>query len=276
MNLEELRSIQGKERRTDSVQPLRSSFYEDVAAYITDLRAERERIAAERGFDDEEFRRLSDEIEAAEDTVESIYERRVGKVVKAASFAATGMPAEDEGLTEEERALFDQLVSDIERNRTRVLDVLDVDGSAPAGPANASDGGGSRDAGGPGDEASAADSQPQSEASSDPDLDPADLMGTEEPDDDPSPDDGARSVDSPGEPPERTRSPEGDDEEPDPNGAAGDGDDVPRATIRITQELGEILGVDERTYDLARDDVVTLPEANAAPLLERGAAERLE
>jgi DNA replication factor GINS len=34
--------------------------------------------------------------------------------------------------------------------------------------------------------------------------------------------------------------------------------------------------VDERTYELASEDVVTLPEANAAPLVERGAAEELE
>ena len=49
-----------------------------------------------------------------------------------------------------------------------------------------------------------------------------------------------------------------------------------RTTIRITRDVGEIFGVDERTYELASEDVVTLPEENAGPLVERGAAEKLE
>jgi DNA replication factor GINS len=40
--------------------------------------------------------------------------------------------------------------------------------------------------------------------------------------------------------------------------------------------VGEILGVDERAYDLASEDVVTLPAANAEPLVERDAAEPLD
>ena len=34
MNLDELRTVQSKERRKDSLQHLRDSFYEDVAAYM--------------------------------------------------------------------------------------------------------------------------------------------------------------------------------------------------------------------------------------------------
>ncbi|MFC6794065.1 hypothetical protein ACFQFH_06520 [Halobaculum halobium] len=40
--------------------------------------------------------------------------------------------------------------------------------------------------------------------------------------------------------------------------------------------MGQILGVDEREYELASDDVVTLPTANADPLLQRDAAEPIE
>ena len=35
-------------------------------------------------------------------------------------------------------------------------------------------------------------------------------------------------------------------------------------------------GVDEREYDLASEDVVTLPAENADPLVQRDAAERLD
>jgi DNA replication factor GINS len=46
--------------------------------------------------------------------------------------------------------------------------------------------------------------------------------------------------------------------------------------VRITSDVGEIFGVDQRAYDLTAEDVVTLPEANAGPLVERDAAERLD
>jgi Uncharacterized protein conserved in archaea len=45
MNLDELRSAQAKERRKDSLQHLRDAFYDDVAGYVADLRAARDRRA---------------------------------------------------------------------------------------------------------------------------------------------------------------------------------------------------------------------------------------
>jgi DNA replication factor GINS len=50
---------------------------------------------------------------------------------------------------------------------------------------------------------------------------------------------------------------------------------IDRETVRVTEDVGDIFGVDEREYDLSEDDVVRLPAANAGPLIERGAAERL-
>jgi DNA replication factor GINS len=49
-----------------------------------------------------------------------------------------------------------------------------------------------------------------------------------------------------------------------------------RTTVRITSDIGEILGIDEHEYHLTSDDVVTLPDENATPLIERDAAEPLE
>ena len=126
MNLDELRSVQSKERRKDSLQHLRDAFYDDVAAYVADLRAARDRRAEQvaNPFSDDDVRRMSDEIETAEEVAEALYERRVGKVVKLASFAAADMPVETEGMTTQERALFDDLVDRIETNKSAVLDVL--------------------------------------------------------------------------------------------------------------------------------------------------------
>ncbi len=53
-------------------------------------------------------------------------------------------------------------------------------------------------------------------------------------------------------------------------------DDPDRVILRITADVGRILGVDQREYDLAAEDIVMLPETNAEPLLSRDAATRLD
>ncbi|WP_233745454.1 DNA replication complex subunit Gins51 [Halobacterium bonnevillei] len=57
---------------------------------------------------------------------------------------------------------------------------------------------------------------------------------------------------------------------------SGGGADVERTMVRVTDDVGEIFGMDEREYTLEADDVVTLPTENAEPLVEKGAAEKLE
>lgn len=239
MNLQELRSVQNGERTTDSLQHLRETFYEDVGEYIEGLRTERDEAAAgaEDPFDSPEVRRLTDEIKAAEEVVEAVYERRVGKIVKRASIEAAGMPTdEDEGLTREEADLFDDLVARIESNKDEVLDVL------------------------AGEETTAAPIE--TDASSTTDA-------------------GDRSSD------ERTRSPE-EPTEPATDPGSGETADAgestdggepsspERTTVRITRNVGEIFGVDEREYVLEAEDVVALPTPNAEPLVARDAAEKLE
>ncbi|ELY95469.1 hypothetical protein [Natrialba taiwanensis] len=379
MNLNELRSVQSKERKKDSLQNLRPSFYQEVGEYIAELEAERER-AAERvddPFSSPEVGQLTDEIETANDVVEAIYERRMGKLVKQASLAAAGMAADDEGLTAEEAALFDDLVDRIKGNKARVLDVLegstqtqdqdaatDTDSASPTGAGQGEGQGQGQRSNSPAPptppqepasedpvqrrEANRGDDQvpePQSEQHSQnaphtqqpptsqstpatPDSEPADAAGV-------SPADvmggdaasatsssGADTADTantahvesapqvnssvatektadPGEvdvtdtgTPEQHRTGGGteggtnDDYDEarsrSPSEAKADGDEatsesqVDRMTVKITQDIGSILGVDDREYTLVSDDIVTLPEANATPLLEREAAEPLE
>ena len=364
MNLDELRSAQAKERRKDSLQHLRDSFYDDVAAYVEDLRAARDRRAEQvaKPFSDDDVRRMSDEVETAEEVAEALYERRVGKVVKLASFAAADMPVDADGMTTEERQLFDDLVDRITENKSRVLDVLSGDVSADETPHSSERPAADADSparktddeshpepepvadeptaltgamGGSGDDvadalADAADeSAPEAPAESAPEA-PAE--SAPETSTKSAPETSTKSAPEPPEPPEspieggstNPTPPEIDGDattdggptsvspDPVPPGAPGvtdadaatgdnpteatsdvssppsepasidgaDPDPSPstpdRATVRITRDVGAIFGVDEREYDLASEDVVTLPVENAAPLVQRDAAERLD
>ncbi|EMA59406.1 hypothetical protein C470_11032 [Halorubrum distributum JCM 13561] len=369
MNLDELRSAQAKERRKDSLQHLRDSFYDDVGAYVADLRAARDRRAeqVENPFADDDVRRLSDEVETAEEVAEALYERRVGKVVKLASFAAADMSVDEEGMTTEERKLFDDLVERITANKSEVLDVLAGESPVPDDGPTADGASAAPEAVEAGDPASS-DRTPSDRTPSDPaaeteeppagtepaDAGPADALagamgGTEtdstadappaptekdaappapeptegtggdgtETDDDPTPvppesappgavgvdedpdgvadgtpagdadestadattDGGAVPVGAAGGEPTADAAPAADSE---PTGGAestADADpaeDTERATVRITRDVGAIFGVDEREYELASEDVVSLPVENADPLVQRDAAERID
>lgn len=315
MNLDELQSVQARERQSSDLQHLRPSFYREVGEFISGLNEERARIveAAEDPFSEPEVRRITDDIETAESTVEAIYERRVGKVVKKASIAAAGMPVEDDGLTTEESALFEDLVSRIESNRETVLSALD--GEAPTVSCSIDE---STEAP---DGAVSADGSPSSDPASDAPtaggrVDAADLMGSGEGTtdvgaDDATPQSPPTLSSGSGPEPERASDSTGSEEsssvpeasssgaesespptvrtdaapsEPtetpplqsDQSPTGADGSGVARTTVRVTADIGEIVGADDRDYDLTADDVVTLPNPNADVLVEKNAAERLE
>jgi DNA replication factor GINS len=313
MNLEELRSVQRAERQKDSLQHLRDEFYEDVAAYIAQLKNERERAvaAADDPFASDDVRRLTDEIESTKETANALYERRVGKVVKHASFAAADMATDEDGMTVEERDLFDDLVGRIRENRQTVLATLEgnADDAAaepePGGPSPAT--AGSTESGESTEEAEAADSGGSDRTGTDV-VDPPDTP-------EPAADDllsdalgGGESAESPAavasERDASAESARGAESRPDestpaagetvgedrPAGEAAtvsddptevrsdaaDTTDTERTVLRITADVGTVYGVDDREYDLVREDVVTLPTTNAEPLLQKDAAERID
>jgi DNA replication factor GINS len=292
VNLDELRTVQNKERQKDSLQHLRESFYEDVADYVADLEDERDCLAAdaEDPFASTEVRQLTDEIETAREVAEAVYERRLGKLVKRASLAAADMPTDAEGLTAEERELFDDIVERIERNKSRVLEVVDganVD-AVRDGPNTDSAGATASEAMGTGgtaeDERSSIDRPPtggpDGNDSTAREEGPPDTGSPATGDDNPAPSDadarasgggGDAAGPAGGTGADGTRGPGAGEDE-----AAFDVGLDDRTTVRITDDVGEIFGVDDRDYDLSADDVVTLPAANAEPLLERDAAERIE
>ncbi|MCO8253345.1 hypothetical protein NKF26_05935 [Haladaptatus sp. AB618] len=303
MNLDELRSVQSKERSKDSLQHLRESFYSDVGEYIRGLREERER-AAERAsdpFDSDEVNRLTDEIQTAEEVVEAVYERRVGKVVKRASLAAAGIPADEEGLTSEEQVLFSDLVGRIESNKTTVLDVLSGEGSASTEPSTTESGTQTQNQrASPVDSEPTSESDPESASDDRPNAEAAAITGDDESGEsepaspapsarEPEPTateaDGSATVapdsadarpDNPSNAPETSASEPESRSEPEPAEESEPDLSDDRTMVRITQDVGSILGVDEREYDLSSEDVVALPTQNAGPLIERDAAEKLD
>lgn len=244
MNLDELRAVHSKEREKDSLQKLRPSFYQDVGTYIADLKSERADIAesASDPFSDPSISQLTDEIETAQDVVDAIYERRMGKLVKLASLVATGMSADRDGMTEEEAALFDDLVERIEDNRAAVFDSFD-------GPSET--------------DRPSFDDEPETK--------PVDADGSDRPQ--------AADIASNQH---GDNEPEGEAKEPADSAESGEAESdsteapLERTTVRITRDIGPILGADNREYVLNSDDVVQLPAQNASPLLERDAAESIE
>lgn len=266
MDIEELRAVQTRERSSSDLQELRESFYADVAEYLEGLRAERDRLAAERDdpYDDEVIR-VNDEIDSAQRVVESIHERRVGKVVRQASFTANDMGDVPEGLTAEERALFEDLVERIQSNRDRVLDIVSGDASGPASrPPPSSDP----------DEADDSETEvepPAEEEDAEDHSTAAAVM------DEGVTDGGAGTSTIQSSDGQRTG---GQVQKPEPSETGQPperaGAEVERERVRITSEVGEIFGLDERVYDLRQEDIVTLPSENVGPLVERGAAERLD
>jgi len=336
MNLDELRTVQSKERRKDSLQQLRDSFYRDVASFIQDLKATRDRRAqqVEDPFSDNEVRQLSDELETAEEVAEALYERRVGKVVKLASFAAADMPVDDEGMTGEERELFEDLVARIAQNKQTVLDVLSGTATADTAKGGSSATEPQHPAGAATDQERAAASHPTASQTENAESTPptkgvlAEAMGAETSE----PETGAATESAPDrdlpagdshdthEPAPPTEAPPSKTElEPDTVlGTSTDGgtteaasparadtvsgphteptvdhtpepettspsqdavetaEDSERTTVRITKNVGDIFCVDGREYTLRSEDVVTLPSANAEPLVDRDAAQELD
>lgn len=304
------RATDGLQDLRDSFYADVATFIEDLKD-----RRETAAEVADDPFGDPEVQELTDKIETAEQVAEAIYERRMGKLVKQASLAAAGMPDDENGLTAEEQELYTDLVERIESNKAHVLDVISGDadsaagdddsgGAAPspdaldAGPTNPAEptgsasepadssaaaamGGGLDEGGDDGVETSSAGAVDSDTGASEPtpDAEPPeavakDLARVAGGDDGDGGSGGSADRDAGTTPDGGVQS------EPAAGGAGATGDDgaddTDRVRVRVTDDVGEILGVDERPYDLRAEDIVTLPEANATPLVQKDAAERLE
>lgn len=118
MDLETLREAQSRERQAKGLRELTDSFYRDAASYIQGLKEERRELDDPYG---EEAQQLNDALQSARQVAESIYERRVSKVVKLAALSANGVDIDEAGMTSEERRMYDNIVDEIQRNHELVV-----------------------------------------------------------------------------------------------------------------------------------------------------------
>lgn len=302
MDLDRLASIHNREKNLDQPQQLEDSFYVEAAEFIQSLREQRDEVAASVSdpFTDPEVNQLTDTIQTAEDRLQTLYEQRVGKLVKMASFAAADFPAETDGFTTEEQELFEEIVEDIKSNRERVLSLASDDQPTTdvATTSDVADSADSADAPAGEDNLSAAsmmgntDTSPHSSAEDSPEIpspsgdgsqdsesDSIDNTDTTQPTsdgkfaDDPSPTTQTpANGDSLSATPVDHDTPDTTDSSEEQNTTQG----IDRVDVQVTTNVGELFGADGREYDLHRGDVVSLPIANAEALVENEAATILE
>lgn len=117
MNLDDLRLIQVKERRSEGLQELERDFYGQVRTYIQALEADKNKVEAVP-----QAMKIDDELRSVRSVIEGIFNRRIGKIVKMASSRAGGLQESPKGATPEELDLFEQLTDLILRSRTIIMD----------------------------------------------------------------------------------------------------------------------------------------------------------
>lgn len=115
MNLEDLRLIQANERRSQRLQALEPDFYKRAMAYINEL------DDSKRRADDAKVAMIDNELQSARRVIDDIFKRRLGKIVKMASTRAFGLDIYPEGATQEERKIFERLVSLIQEGKSEIL-----------------------------------------------------------------------------------------------------------------------------------------------------------
>ncbi|MEM4389660.1 MAG: hypothetical protein QXG98_03275 [Candidatus Micrarchaeia archaeon] len=120
ISYEELRRIQAREKSEPGLCELEADFYDRVNAH---LRARRSEL--EKKFDFAAMREYENTLKILRD----IYARREQKILLLALRAARG-EEEVNGLTKEERALFDSIVKMLRECSARIQKILEVDTAA--------------------------------------------------------------------------------------------------------------------------------------------------
>lgn len=341
MNLKQLQSALQDERGSNRLQPLPEAFYADVETFTDELREQRDAAAedAANAFDSQEVMSLSQKIQRAEETLEKLYNRRVGKIINQAVLAATGGTFDKEPLTANEETLYTDIIASVKENREESLSAISEsaggtemfssdqkstgtvsalaeeneessDEPSADEPDNSADdymgssSSSTNDSTTPNDGNSDAptqsggysadvafgdaDTEPESEDAPD-DTDsseattsppaPSDLHETEDvpthPDTAETDDDFTDEFHT--DETDNTSDADSDEDlERADGGTTSPSEAVNRVTVQVTEDIGEVFGIDNRTYDLSKDDVVTLPQENAQPLLEKDAATAID
>ncbi|MEM2925204.1 MAG: hypothetical protein QXJ68_05900 [Methanocellales archaeon] len=115
MNLDDLRILQSNERSSPQLQEVEKDLYKKIAEYIKTLE---QKI---QDSEDPETQKIKDERDSAKRVVESIFDKRLGKIIRLASLKASGLGKSPKNLTPEEQIIFDSLVETLEKGRAAIL-----------------------------------------------------------------------------------------------------------------------------------------------------------
>ncbi len=113
-----------REERKSKIVPLESGFYEKAAKQIHELEEEKNRI---EDASSTKYSILDDELKTARKSIESIVERRIGKIIKEASLRASSKTKEKQdidSMTLEERELYNKLLELMTTWRSKLLDKI--------------------------------------------------------------------------------------------------------------------------------------------------------
>ncbi len=113
-----------REERKSKIVPLESGFYEKAAKQIHELEEEKNRI---EDASSTKYSILDDELKTARKSIESIVERRIGKIIKEASLRASSKTREKQdidSMTPEERELYNKLLELMTTWRSKLLDKI--------------------------------------------------------------------------------------------------------------------------------------------------------
>lgn len=115
MNLDDLRILQSNERSSPQLQEVEKDLYKKIAEYIKTLE---QKI---QDSEDPEVQKIKDERDSAKRVAESIFDKRLGKIIRLASLKASGLGKSPKSLTPEEQVIFDSLVETLEKGRAAIL-----------------------------------------------------------------------------------------------------------------------------------------------------------
>lgn len=276
MEIRDIRAALQAERKQSELQDLDEDFYQDVNELLIKLHNKRDELVEQSDdpFTNEEVKRVSDKIETVQDNIESLYQRRSGKIVKKASFTAADINDEISGVTNEEEEIFQSLVTELERGQEKVFNTInpksnedekDTDEITNTQPNNSV-------------ETTANESPPQPEEAllnTDTESGEKSESNNDTSENESVKKDSWKAENKPDEESDELNS--NTDKKGESIEDFGDDEtvDIERITVRIKDDIGEILGVDNREYSLNKQDVVTLPETNAETLISNDAAKKL-
>ncbi len=119
VNLEIIRDLVRKERRSDELVELDNDFYTKAGKYIVDL---------EDSIRDEENKNkelmIRDEKNSAEKLLKKLLERRTGKIINNASLNVSGLDIDTDKMTITEKNLFRSLSEELKKGRDKIKEKI--------------------------------------------------------------------------------------------------------------------------------------------------------